>query len=86
MLDYARELSTIQGMQATNKACQSLGNYTMSQVKLHAAYLYEHYKQSDNNNSFVDMLYNRIIKQENLKLWEAKALANEFNKLRKQGV
>ena len=58
----------------------------MSQVKHHAKYLYEHYKQSDSNNAFVDMLYNRIIKQESLKLWEAKALANEFNKLRKQGM
>ena len=58
----------------------------MSLVKTHAAYLYEHYKQSDKNNAFVDMLYNRIIKQENLKLWEAKALTKEFNKLRKQEV
>lgn len=58
----------------------------MSPVKHHAIYLYEHYKQADHNNAFVDMLYNRIIKQEGLKLWEAKALANEFNKLRKQGM
>ena len=53
----------------------------MTKVKAHAAYLFEHYKQGGKH--FADMLYNRIIKQENLKLWEAKALANEFNKLRK---
>ena len=56
----------------------------MSRMKAHAAYLFEHYKQGGKH--FADMLYNRIIKQENLKLWEAKALANEFNKLRKAAL
>jgi hypothetical protein len=57
----------------------------MTKVKQDAAYLYEHYLQSDKNKGFVEMLYNRIVKQEGLKLWQAKSLANEFNKLRKQG-
>jgi hypothetical protein len=63
----------------------SLTNWSdnMSKAKQHAAYLYEHYLQSDKNQGFVDMLYQRIVQQEQLKLWEAKALANEFNKLRK---
>ena len=51
----------------------------MSKVKADAAYLFEHYKQS--GAGLADTLYQRIIKQENLKLWEAKALANEFRKL-----
>jgi len=58
----------------------------MSKVKQDAAYLYEHYLQSENNQEYVDMLYQRIVKTEQLKLWEAKALANEFNKLRKANV
>lgn len=57
----------------------------MTKVKQDAAYLYEHYLQSDKNKGFVEMLYNLIVKQEGLKLWQAKALANEFNKLCKQG-
>jgi hypothetical protein len=51
----------------------------MSKIKSDAAYLFEHYKQSGKN--LAEILFNRIIKQENLKRWEAKALANEFNKL-----
>ena len=57
----------------------------MSKAKQDAAYLYEHFIQSGKNKGFVEMLYNRVIKQDGLKLWEAKALANEFNKLVKQG-
>jgi hypothetical protein len=57
----------------------------MTKAKQDAAYLYEHYIQSGKNKGFVEMLYNRVVKQEGLKLWEAKALANEFNKLVKQG-
>jgi hypothetical protein len=51
----------------------------MSKVKSDAAYLFEHYKQS--GASLANTLYQRIVKQDNLKLWEAKALANEFRKL-----
>lgn len=54
-----------------------------SKVKRDAQYLYEHYKQSGKN--LAEILYQRIVKTENLKLWEAKALANEFHKLVKQG-
>jgi len=53
-------------------------------VKQDAQYLYEHYKQSGKN--LAEILYQRIVKTENLKLWEAKALANEFHKLVKQGA
>lgn len=53
----------------------------MTKVKQHALYLFEHYKQS--GAALADTLYQRIVKTENLKLWEAKALANEFNKLRR---
>lgn len=53
----------------------------MKQVKIDALYLFEHYKQSGENRNFVDMLYQRIIKQRALKLWEATALKNEFIKL-----
>ena len=52
-----------------------------SPIKAHALYLFEHYRQSGENKGFTDMLYQRIVKTENLKLWEAKALANEFNKI-----
>jgi hypothetical protein len=58
----------------------------MSPVKRHAQYLLEHYNQSGKNKNFVDMLYQRIVKTEGLKLWEAKTLANEFNKLRTKGA
>lgn len=56
----------------------------MSKVKLDALYLFEHYKQS--GEGLADTLYQRIVKSENLKLWEAKALRDEFRKLIKQGV
>ncbi len=51
----------------------------MTQVKQDAAYLYEHYKQS--GKALAETLYQRIIKQNKLKNWEAQALANEFRKL-----
>ena len=55
----------------------------MSKVKADAQYLFEHFKQSDGNQAFVNMLYQRIVKQNQLKLWEATALKNEFVKLLK---
>ena len=55
----------------------------MTKVKSDALYLFEHFKQSGENREFVTMLFNRIVKTENLKLWEASALQNEFNKLLK---
>jgi hypothetical protein len=54
----------------------------MSKMTAHAIYLFEHYKQT-HNQGFVEMLFDRIVKAEKLKLWEAKALANEFKKLLK---
>lgn len=56
----------------------------MSKAKQDAAYLFEHYKQS--GEGLADTLYQRIVKTEGLKLWEAKALRDEFRKLIKQGV
>ncbi len=55
----------------------------MTKVKSDALYLFEHFKQSGENREFVAMLFNRIVKTENLKLWQATALKNEFNKLLK---
>jgi hypothetical protein len=52
----------------------------MNQVKKDAQYLFEHWKQSNDKN-FVDMLFNRIVKSENLKTMEVAALKNEFRKL-----
>ena len=54
----------------------------MKQVKANAMYLFEHYKQS--GPGLAQTLYERIIKQNSLKLWEAKALKNEFLKLIKE--
>lgn len=51
----------------------------MSQYKNDALYLYEHYKQS--GESLANTLYERLIKQNSLKLWEAQALKTEFLKL-----
>jgi hypothetical protein len=59
------------------------GKY-MSQYKADAAYLYEHYKQS--GQSLANTLYERLIKQNDLKLWEAEALKREFLKLLKGNV
>ena len=56
----------------------------MATMHNHAEYLLEHYKQSGGNLGFVDMLYQRIVKTENLKRFEASALKNEFFKLLKQ--
>ena len=56
----------------------------MSQYKTDAAYLYEHYKQS--GQGLANTLYERLIKQNNLKLWEAQALKNEFLKLLKGDI
>ena len=53
----------------------------MSQYKNDAMYLYEHYKQS--GAPLADTLYHRLIKQNDLKLWEANALKKEFLKLLK---
>lgn len=53
----------------------------MRQVKADAAYLFEHWKQSGENRAFVDMLFQRILKERNLKLSEVSALKNEFRKL-----
>lgn len=50
-------------------------------VRYHAQYLFNHYKQS--GAAFTDALYQRIVKSEKLKLWEATALKNEFRKLLK---
>jgi subtilase family serine protease len=55
----------------------------MSKAKIDADYLYNHYKQS--GAALADTLYQRIVKTESLKLWEAKALRDEFRKLVKQG-
>lgn len=55
----------------------------MSKAKQHAAYLFAHYKQS--GAGLADTLYQRVVKTESLKLWEAKALRDEFKKLIKQG-
>jgi hypothetical protein len=51
----------------------------MSQYKLDAIYLHEHYKQS--GQGLANTLYERLIKQNHLKLWEAQALKREFLKL-----
>lgn len=53
----------------------------MRQVKADAAYLFEHWKQSNENRAFVDMLFQRLLKERNLKLFEVAALKNEFRKL-----
>lgn len=53
----------------------------MSKCKQDAAYLYEHYKQG--GKGLAELLYQRIIKTEKLKPWEAVALKNEFVKLLK---
>ena len=50
----------------------------MSQAKQDAAYLYEHYKQT-NEKGFVEMLFQRITKQKTPR--ETQAIANEFKKL-----
>jgi len=55
----------------------------MSQYKNDALYLYEHYKQS--GEGLANTLYERLIKQNSLKLWEAQALKREFLKLCKKG-
>lgn len=55
----------------------------MTKAKSDALYLFEHFKQSGENREFVTMLFNRIVQTNGLKLWEANALKNEFNKLLK---
>ena len=57
----------------------------MSKAKQDAAYLYEHYKQTEGNKGFVSMLFDRIVKQDGLNTKQAQTLANEFKKLLKQG-
>lgn len=54
----------------------------MRKFQSDAQYLLEHYKQG--GQGFANMLYLRIIKQNNLKNWEAIALKNEFLRLLKQ--
>jgi hypothetical protein len=53
----------------------------MNKAKIDALYLYEHYKQS--GAQLADTLYQRLVKQNALKLWEAQALKREFLKLLK---
>ena len=52
----------------------------MSQAKTHAAYLFEHWKQS-NEKGFVEMLFSRIVKSDKLTARQAAAVAAEFRKL-----
>lgn len=51
----------------------------MKPYKQDALYLFEHYKQS--GAGLAQELFNRIIKEKQLKVFEASALKNEFNKL-----
>ena len=52
----------------------------MNQAKTHAAYLFEHWKQS-NEKGFVDMLFSRIVKSNKLTPRQAASVAKEFRKL-----
>ena len=54
----------------------------MTQVKADAQYLFAHYKESGRN--LAELLYQRIVKTQQLTAWEAKALADEFKKLVKK--
>jgi hypothetical protein len=53
----------------------------MTNAKIDALYLFEHYKQS--GAGLADTLYQRIVKRNGLKVWEAQALKREFSKLLK---
>lgn len=52
----------------------------MTQAKTHAAYLFEHWKQSG-QKGFVEMLFSRLVKNNNLTPRQAVAVATEFRKL-----
>ena len=52
----------------------------MSQAKTHATYLFEHWKQSG-EKGFVEMLFSRIVKSNNLTPRQASAVATEFRNL-----
>ena len=57
----------------------------MSQAKMHAAYLFEHWKQSG-EKGFVEMLFSRIVKSNKLTPRQAAAIATEFRNLIKAQV